>query len=90
MNFVPYNFPLKFFESIGTLTPKVGAHLGVWGFIPSHSFAFPGSLLACNFASPCLGCEPKVKVARHKFFISYVGEMPRTFASFGKVKYKSC
>jgi len=39
MNFDSCNFPLKIRESIGTLTPKMGAHLGVWGFIPSHSLA---------------------------------------------------
>ncbi len=37
MNFDPYNRLLKIWESIGTPTPKVGVHLGVWGFIPSHS-----------------------------------------------------
>jgi hypothetical protein len=48
----------------------MGVHLGVWRFIPSHSFALPGawcdswaSLLACTLASPCLGCKPKVRVA---------------------------
>jgi len=37
MSFDPCNRPLKIWESIGTPTPKVRAHLGVWGFIPSHS-----------------------------------------------------
>ncbi len=32
---------LKFWEYIGTPTPKVEAHLGVWGFIPSHFLTFP-------------------------------------------------
>jgi len=41
MNFDLYNRPLKIWESIGTLTPKLGVHLGVWGFIPSHSLALP-------------------------------------------------
>jgi hypothetical protein len=35
MSFDPCNRPLKIWKSIGTITPKVGAHLGVWGFIPS-------------------------------------------------------
>jgi len=35
--FDPYNCSLKIRESTGTLTPKVGTHLGVWRFIPSHS-----------------------------------------------------
>jgi hypothetical protein len=33
----PWNHLLKIWESIKTPTPKVGVHLGVWGFIPSHS-----------------------------------------------------
>jgi hypothetical protein len=36
MRFVPCNHSLKIWESIVTPTPKVGAHLGVWRFIPSH------------------------------------------------------
>jgi hypothetical protein len=35
--------PLKIRESIEILTPKMGVHLGVWGFIPSHSFALLGA-----------------------------------------------
>jgi len=41
MNFVPCNHPLKIRKFIGTPTPKVGVHLGVWGFIPSHFPTFP-------------------------------------------------
>ncbi len=37
MRFDPYNRFLKIWKSIKTLTPKVRTHLGVWGFIPSHS-----------------------------------------------------
>jgi len=62
MNFDPCDRPMKICESIGTPTPKVGAHLGMWGFISSHSLAFPVSLLAYTFVSLCLGCEPKAKV----------------------------
>jgi len=43
MSFDPYNHPLEIQEFIGTPTPKVGTHLGVWGFIPSHSFALLGA-----------------------------------------------
>jgi len=43
MRFDLCNCPLKIQESIGTPTPKVGAHLGVWGFIPSHFPTFPGA-----------------------------------------------
>ncbi len=63
MNFDPYNRSLKIWESIGTPTPKVGAHLGVlW----VHSFTLSytlrnvkcdswASFLARTFVSPCLG-----------------------------------
>jgi hypothetical protein len=37
MNFDSYNHLLKILEFIETPTPKVGSHLGVWGFIP-HTF----------------------------------------------------
>jgi hypothetical protein len=36
MSFDPYNRILKILESIVILIPKVGAHFGVCGFIPSH------------------------------------------------------
>jgi hypothetical protein len=39
----PYNYSLKIWKSIETPTPKVGAHLGVWRFIPSHSPTLPGA-----------------------------------------------
>jgi hypothetical protein len=39
MSFDCYNRLLKIRESIGTSTPKMGVHLGLWGFIPSHFFA---------------------------------------------------
>jgi hypothetical protein len=42
MRFDPYNCSLKIQESIGTPTPQVGAHLGVWKLILSHSPTFLG------------------------------------------------
>jgi hypothetical protein len=42
MSFDPYNCLLKIQESIGTTTLKMGVHVGVWRFIPSHSFALLG------------------------------------------------
>jgi hypothetical protein len=73
MGFDPCNRPLKIRESIRTLTLKVGTHLGVWRFIPSHSSPTPesmkydswASLLARTFTSPCLGQEPKVRVVTY-------------------------
>jgi hypothetical protein len=68
----PWNCSLKIQESIRTPTPKMGGHLGVWRFIPSHSPALhtPGSMkcdswasfLASTFISPYLGHESKVRV----------------------------
>jgi len=43
MSFDPCNRPLKIWKSIRTPTPKVGAHLGGWGFIPSHFPTFSGA-----------------------------------------------
>jgi hypothetical protein len=70
ISFDPCNCPLKIRESIGTPTPKVGAHLRMWGsflhtFLHSweHEMWLPCSLLAHTFTSPCFGREPKAKVA---------------------------
>ncbi len=41
MSFDACNRLLKIWESIKTPTPKVGVHLGVEGFIPSHFPTFP-------------------------------------------------
>jgi hypothetical protein len=41
MNLDLWSWFLKIWKSIGTPTPKVGAHLRVWGFIPSHSPTLP-------------------------------------------------
>jgi hypothetical protein len=69
MSFDPWNCFLNIQKSVETPTPKMGTHLGVWGFIPSHSPTLSGawnvtptSLLARTFASLCLGCEPKARV----------------------------
>jgi hypothetical protein len=63
IGFDPCNCSLKIQESIGTPTPKVRVHLGVWRFIPSHSRTLLKawnvnhklSLLAHTFANPRLG-----------------------------------
>jgi hypothetical protein len=43
LGFDPCDHSLNIQESIGTSTPKVGAQLGVWRFIPSHFLALPGA-----------------------------------------------
>jgi hypothetical protein len=73
MGFDPCNRSLKIQESIGTPTPTVGVHLGVCRFnYPTLPYSQPpgsmkcdswASLLACAFASPYLGREPKARVA---------------------------
>ncbi len=66
MNFDLWNLFLKIQESIQTPTPKVGAHLGMCGFIPSHFFTLPGVwmwLPGCTFG-PHLS-KPGAKVATH-------------------------
>jgi len=42
LSFDPSNWSLKFRESTGTPSPKVGVALGVWRLIPSHSPTLPG------------------------------------------------
>jgi hypothetical protein len=42
MSFDPCKSPLKIWESIRTPTPKVKAHFGMWGFIPSHFLTLLG------------------------------------------------
>jgi hypothetical protein len=42
LNFDSSNWSLKFRESTGTPSPKVGVALGVWRLTPSHSPTLPG------------------------------------------------
>jgi hypothetical protein len=42
IGFDPYNRSLKIWKSIGIPNPKTRAHLGMWGFNPSHSPTLPG------------------------------------------------
>jgi hypothetical protein len=59
MSFDPFNCLLKIWKSIGTLIPKVGIHLGMWGFIPSH---FPTLPKAWN-VTPMLHSWPALSQA---------------------------
>jgi hypothetical protein len=57
LRFDPCNRSLKFRESTGTPSPKVGIALGVWGFTPSYSLTFSntlGSMWCDSQASFCL------------------------------------
>jgi hypothetical protein len=69
MSFGPYIRPLKIQKFVGTPIPKMGVHLGVWGFIPSHFFALLGAWnvilglsLGSPFANPCIGRELKASL----------------------------
>jgi hypothetical protein len=64
LRFDPSTRPLKFRESTGTPSPKLGVALGMWGLTPSHSptlsyipgsvWWLPGFLLARNLPMPLL------------------------------------
>jgi hypothetical protein len=61
MNFDSCNRPLKIQESIGTLTPTMGAHLGVWGSFPhtllhyrEHEMWFPSFTFSLHLCKPLL------------------------------------
>jgi len=57
LRFDPCNHSLKFWESTGTPSPKVGVALGVWVFTPSHSLTLsytPRSMWRDSRASSCL------------------------------------
>ncbi len=76
LSFDPWNRHLKFWESTGTPSPKVGVALGVWGFTPSHFPTLPGVCdvtpwfsLGPHPCNPfCLGHEPKVRVVTPEIF----------------------
>jgi len=63
LNFDPSNRSLKFRESTGSPSPKVGVALGVWGFTPSHFLTLSG---ACDVTPGLLlgpqPCNPFVLV----------------------------
>jgi hypothetical protein len=74
--------------TIGIPTPKVGAHLGVWGSFPhilAHSQILESmkcdSLLAGTFASLCLGREPKVRVVTIDVLIIDSSSMNTSFSN---------
>ncbi len=52
MGFDPCDHFLKIWKFDETPTPKVGAHLGVWRFIPSHSPTLPGFPLGPHPCKP--------------------------------------
>jgi hypothetical protein len=65
MNFDLWNTFLNIQNSIRILTLKVGVHLGVCEFIPSHSWECKCdscvALLVCTFPCIYFGHEPKVE-----------------------------
>jgi pentatricopeptide repeat protein len=66
MSFDPWNTFLKIWDSIGIPIPEMGTHLGVCGFIPSHSWECKCdswvTLSNHTFPCVCFNHEPKVKV----------------------------
>jgi hypothetical protein len=60
LSFDPCDCSLKFRQSTGTPSPKVGVALGVWGFTPSHFLILshtPGSMWCDSRASSCLNSQ---------------------------------
>jgi hypothetical protein len=79
LSFDPWNRSLKFWESTGTPSPKVGIALGVWGFTPSHFPTFPGVCdvtpglsLSPHLSNPlALVASPKLGLWHHpQFYLS--------------------
>jgi hypothetical protein len=73
LSFDPSNRFLKFWESTGTPSPKVGVALGVWGFTPSHSPTLSGVYDVTHGlplgSHPCnpfaLIASPKLRLQHH-------------------------
>ncbi len=60
LRFDPCNRSLKFRESTGTPSPKVGVAVGVWVFTPAHSLTLsntPGNMWCDSRASFCLNSQ---------------------------------
>jgi len=106
MIFDPCNWSLKIWESIGTTTPKVGTHLGVWGFVHSPTLprawdvslglpSWPAPLQALALVvSPRLG----LRQAEWVFEVGWVAVVlvfgfvkdEQTFSTFAFTKDKLC
>jgi hypothetical protein len=77
MGFDPCNCFLKIWDSIRMLTPKVGVHLGVWRFIPSHSPTLPGVWDVTHglpswpapLQTPTLVTSPRLGLQHHRCII---------------------
>jgi len=79
MSFDPWMRSLKIWKSTGTLTPKVGMHLGVCGFIPSHFLPLSGEwnvTHGLHFQLPplqalTLVANSRLRSRQKKFFIFF-------------------
>jgi hypothetical protein len=71
MSFDPNNCALKIWESIGIPIPNMGVNLGVWGFIPSHSFALPGAWNVTPSLPSCPGHKPKARVVTNCKYVIF-------------------
>jgi hypothetical protein len=73
ISFDPWNTSFKIWDSIGIPTLKVGIHLGVCEFIPSHSreckYDSQIAFLTRTFPCLCLDHRPKAKVVTTMFCI---------------------
>jgi len=85
----------KFGSPLGFQFPKWGLIWECGGSFPhtllhsrEHEVWLPGSLLACVFASPCLGHEPKARVAI--MCVGMVGMSPKKEGSKNNATPQSC
>ncbi len=73
LGFNPYNHSLNIWKPIGTPTPKVGAPLGMWGFIPSHFLSFPGLFFWPTTLQPlALVASPRLGLRHNGSFLSFI------------------
>jgi len=88
MSFGPCNFSLKIWDvhrnsnsQNGSPFESVWVHSCTLSYTPKNMKCdFQASLLARTFASPCLGCNPKARVATNHVY-SYVITIGTTFAT---------
>jgi hypothetical protein len=74
LSFDPWHCSLKFHESTGTTSPKVGVVLGVWGFTPSHFPTLPGVCdVTPGFSLGLYPCNPFALVASRKPRLRHLG-----------------
>ncbi len=92
MSFDPCNRPLKIWESIKISTPKLGIHLGMWRFIPSHSPTFPGTWNVIPRLHSWLAPSQTLALVPKKTYVNLGRNQPQPntkFFSFVKMEWNA-